>query len=178
MRTLPLGLAIAAIFFVPSLGRCEDPKPAEINAVRLYVPTPQMEDRFGKDIDPLVKYIKALEKGLGEVMAKEKQPEAKGLLIAIGIKSKKQTRIWCEAVEGDAPAEMMAKLEKELSALEGVDLKKSPAGFAFEVKLFGQKPDKYPEFPAAWIEGVKKTESKLLMPPDELFKVIWPDVAK
>jgi hypothetical protein len=123
----------------------------------------------------LVKYIKALEKRLGEILTKEPKPKAKGLLIAIGIKSKKQTRIWCEAVEGDAPAELLEKIEKELTSIEGIDLKKSPAGFAFEVKLFGQKPENYPEFPASWIEGVKKAKSNLLVPPDHLFEVIWPE---
>ena len=43
------------------------------------------------------------------------------------------------------------------------------------VNLFGQKPKKYPEFPQSWVEAAKKSETKLLLPPDDLFKIIWPD---
>ena len=100
---------------------------------------------------------------------------AKGLLIAVGIKSKKNTRIWCQAVEGDVPAALLQELEKELAKVEAVDLKKGPAGFAMEVNLFGQKPGNYPMFPQTWVDAAKKSETKLLLPPDDLFKIIWPD---
>jgi uncharacterized protein YggU (UPF0235/DUF167 family) len=158
-----------------SSGSAEEPQPAKLNQLRLYVPIPQLEDRFGKDIKPVAEYIKTLEKRAGEILAKEKQPAAKGLLIAVGIKSKKNTRIWCQAVEGEAPAELLRLLEKELAKVEAVDLQKGPAGFAMEVNLFGRKPDKYPEFPQSWVEAAKKTATKLLLPPDDLFKSIWPD---
>jgi len=158
-----------------STAQCQESKPAGLHQLRLYVPIPQLEDRFGKDIEPLAEYIKALEKRAGEILAKEEKPKAKGLLIAVGIKSKKNARIWCQAVEGDAPEALLGKLEKELAKVEAVDLKKGPAGFAMEVNLFGQKPDKYPEFPQSWVEAAKKSETKLLVPPDDLFKIIWPD---
>lgn len=153
----------------------EETKPTELNQLRLYIPIPQLEERLGKDAEPLANYIKALEKKAVELLGKEKQPKAKGLLIAVGIKSKTKTRIWCQAVEGDLPVEMLQKLEKELGKIEAIDLKRSPAGFAMEMKLFGQLPVKYPEFPEVWLEGAKKGKTKLLIPPDELFKTIWPD---
>jgi hypothetical protein len=163
---IPLAFAVAV--------SADEPKPAELNQLRLYVPIPQLEERFGKDIDPVVKYIKALEKRAAEILSKEKMPKAKGLLIAVGIKSKTKTRIWCQAVDGEAPAGLLRKLEKELAKIEAVVLKKAPAAFVMEIKLFGRKPTKYPEFPDVWIEAAKKTK-KLLLPPDELFKSIWPD---
>ena len=172
---LRFGLYVVALGCLASSGRCEEPKPADLNSLRLYVPIPQLEDRFGKDIEPLAKYIKALEKRAGDVLANEKPPKAKGLLIAVGIKSKKVTRVWCEGVDGDVPAELLQTLEKELAKVEAVDLQKGPAGFAMEVNLFGQKPDKYPEFPRSWVEAAKKSKTKLLLPPDDLFKSIWPD---
>src|SRR4051794_3756694 len=138
---LRFGLLVAVLVCLASTGRCQDSKPAELNQLRLYVPIPQLEDRFGKDVGPLANYIKALEKRAGEILAKEEKPEAKGLLIAVGIKSKKNTRVWCQAVEGDATEALLRKLEKELAKIEAVDLKKGPAGFAMEIKLFGQKPD-------------------------------------
>jgi hypothetical protein len=96
-------------------------------------------------------------------------------LIAVGIKSRKNSRAWCQAVDGDAPAELLQLLEKELAKVEAVDLKKGPAGFAMEVNLFGPKPEKYPEFPQSWVDAAKKSETKLILPPDDLFKTIWPD---
>lgn len=153
----------------------EESKSVALNQLRLYVPTPELEDRFGKDVVPLTGYIKALERRADEILSKEKPPGAKGLLIAVGIKSRSKTRVWCEAVEGEMPAELLARLEKELGKIEGVDLKKGPAGFAMEVNLFGQKAGKFPEFPQSWVEAAKKGKAKLLVPPDELFKILWPD---
>ncbi len=153
----------------------DEPKPAELDRLRLYVPIPQLEERFGTDVRPLANYAKALEKRAAEVLSKEKPPRAKGLLVAVGIKSKTKTRVWCQAVDGDAPVELLQRLEKELAKVEAVDLKKAPAGFAMEIKLFGQKPAEYPEFPDSWVEAAKESETKLLLPPDDLFKSIWPD---
>ncbi|WP_020470410.1 hypothetical protein [Zavarzinella formosa] len=169
------GLLAGMMLCLTSVAAAEEAKPAALNQLRLYVPIPQLESRFGKDVMPLVAYIKALEKRLGEILAKEKQPKAKGLLIAVGIKSKKKTRIWCEAIGGEAPDELLRLIEKELAMIEALDLVKSPAGFAMEINLFGQKPDKYPEFPQSWVDAAKKSETKLLLPPDDLFKSIWPD---
>lgn len=172
---LRLSLLVVVLAGLASPARCDDPKPADLNQLRLYVPIPQLEDRFGKDVEPLANYIKALQKRTGDLLAKEEKPKAKGLLLAVGIKSKKNTRIWCEAVEGDVPESLLRKLEKELAKVEAVDLKKGPAAFAMEVNLFGQKPRKYPEFPQNWVDVAKKSETKVLVPPDDLFKVIWPD---
>jgi len=159
----------------PDAAPVNGPKPAELNSIRLYIPIPQLEERFGKDVGPLTNYIKALEKRASEVLGKEKAPSAKGLLIAVGIKSKTKTRIWCQAVDGDVPAELLHRLETELGDVEGVDLVKGPAGFAMEIKLFGQKPAKYPEYPHSWIEAATKSGTKLVVPPDDLFQIIWPD---
>jgi hypothetical protein len=160
----------------PATKPADGPNPVQLVRLRLYVPIPQLEERFGDDAaGPLSTYIKTLEKRASDVLAVEKPPAAKGLLIAVGIKSKSRTRVWCEAVDGEVPAEVLRRLEAELAKVEAVDLKKGPAGFAMEVKLFGQKPSEYPEFPATWVEAAKKGEMKLLIPPDELFKTIWPD---
>lgn len=168
-------LLAGTMLFPANLSVADEPKPADLNQLRLYVPIPQFRERFGEDVMPLVAYIKSLEKRTGEILAKEKNLPAKGLLIAVGIKSKKSTRVWCEAVDGEAPADLIQKLENELAKIEGIDPKKAPAGFAMEVNVFGRKPDKYPEFPKAWINAAKMTKTMLLIPPDDLFKAIWPD---
>jgi hypothetical protein len=175
MRTRIALLTVLLASAAPTRG-ADEPRPTDLNQIRLYVPIPQLEERFGKDVEPLASYMKALQKRADEILAKEKEkPKAKGLLIAVGIKSKKNARVWCQAVEGEIPADLLKRLEQELGKVEAVDLKKGPAGFALEVNLFGQKPEKFPEFPQTWVDAAKKGESKLLLPPDELFKGIWPD---
>ena len=172
---LRFGFFIAALLLLASTAYCENVKPADVNQIRLYVPIPQLKDRFGKDAQPLADYIKALEKRAGEILAEEEKPKAKGLLVAVGIKSKTNTRIWCQAIDGDAPEALLRDVETELAKIEAVDLKKGPAGFALEINLFGQKPDDYPEFPQSWLDAAKSSETRLLIPPDDLFKIIWPD---
>ena len=44
-----------------------------------------------------------------------------------------------------------------------------------EVNRFGGKPEKYPEFPQRWLDAAKKSRTKLLLPPDDVFKTFWPD---
>lgn len=159
----------------PEEPAADEPTVAELNQLRLYVPTPELAKRIGDDVEPLTNYIKALQKAASELLGKAEKPKAKGMLIAVGIKSGKKSRIWCQAVDGDIPEELLRKLEKELEKIETIELKRGPMAFGMEVKLHGQKVGQFPEFPAAWLEAAKKTEQKLLVPPDELFKTIWPD---
>jgi hypothetical protein len=149
-------------------------KPAKLNQLRLYIPGPELPERV-KDVKILAEYIKALEKVASESVGKSEKPKAKGLLIAVGIKSAKKTRVWCQPVDGEYPDELLRKLEKDLAKVEAIELKKSPIAFGMEVRLFGQSPKKFPEFPDVWLEAAKKTDTKLLVPPDDLFKAIWPD---
>jgi hypothetical protein len=176
MRSHLLSAIVVCVSALPTVRVfADEPKPVELNQLRLYVPIPELEDRFGKDVEPLADYIKALEKKTGELVGPEKEAKAKGLLIAVGIKSKTKTRVWCQAIEGEVPPKLLEKLETELAKVKGIDLKKSPAGFAMEIKLFGRTPTKFPKFPDVWVEAAKKSNAMLLIPPDELFKNIWPD---
>jgi hypothetical protein len=171
-----LTLAYCSMMSGTSSVMADEANAAAFNELRPYVPTPLLAERFGNDIKPLANYVKALQKRTAELLAKETPPGAKGLLVAVGIKSKTKTRIWCQAVEGDVPDELLRRLEKELAKVGAVELRKAPAGFAMEINLFGRKADKFPEFPDAWIEAAKKSDATVtLVPPDELFKMIWPD---
>jgi tetratricopeptide (TPR) repeat protein len=145
----------------------------EHNQLRLYVPIPDLSKRLGEDVEPLANYVKSLDEPLQRWLEKEK-PEAKGLLIAIGIKAGKKSRAWCESVEGDIPADALRRLEKELGKVPPVELK-NPFAFAMEVAIRGQTVKKFPEYPAVWLEALEKSKGKVIIPPDELFKVIWPD---
>jgi hypothetical protein len=167
--------AVAGLAFASPGVRADEPKVADLNQLRLYVPIPELTNRVGKDVKPLADYIKALERATVKFLERAEKPKAKGLLIAVGIKAGRKSKVWCQAVEGDAPAELLQTLEKELAKVEAVALERPPMAFAMEVNLWGRRPKQYPAFPDAWLEAAKKTKSKLLVPPDDLFKSIWPD---
>ena len=146
----------------------------EHNQLRLYVPIPDLPKRTGDDVEPLANYVRALDDPLQRWLEKEK-PQAKGLLIAIGIKVGKKSRAWCQSVEGEIPADALQRLEKDLGEVPTIDVKKEPVAFGMEVLIRGQKVEKFPEYPEVWLDGLKKSKGKVIVPPDELFKVIWPD---
>ena len=59
---------------------------------------------------------------------------------------------------------------------EAVTMVKKAVAFGMEVKLRGREVKDFPEFPAAWLEAAKRSKTKVLViPPDELFKLIWAD---
>jgi phosphotransferase system HPr-like phosphotransfer protein len=176
MKTMAARLALmVAVCTCVAAWSADEPKPVALSQIVLYVPVPVLEERLGKDVRPLANYIKALEKRAEEVLSEGKQPEAKGLLVVVGIKSRSDTRIWCQAVDGKVAAELLQRLEEELAKVEAVDIKQGAASFAMQVNLFGQKPKRFPRFPDVWLEEAEKSNTKLMIPPDELFERIWPD---
>jgi tetratricopeptide (TPR) repeat protein len=160
---------------VPERPPTEGAKGIDMKQLRLYVPNPELPRRVGNDIMPLVNYIKALQKALAQGLARENLPKAKGLLVAVGIKPGKKARVWCESVEGEIPAEVLRKLEQELAKVETIAVQNGAVGFGMEITLRGQSVGKFPEFPAVWLEAARRSQTRLLVPPDDLFKVIWPD---
>jgi len=171
LRLIAIACLIACLA-APTQG--QEKKMIDVNSIRLYLPDAALRERLGDDVSPLAKYIKALEKETATFWEKSEQPKAKGLLIAIGVKPGNKARVWCEAVDGEVPAEILAKLEKKLGEVSAVRVKQAPVAFAIEIKLWGQKPERFPEMPKAWAEAAKKSKAPLLVP-DGLFKVIWPD---
>lgn len=159
----------------PTAWSGDAPKAAALSQIVLYVPAPELEERLGKDVTPLANYIRALEKRADELLGARARPEAQGLLVVVGIKSRSETRIWCQAVGGDIPAEVLRRLESELAGVDAVDLKKGVASFAMHVRLFGQNPGRFPRFPDIWLAEAEKSDTRLMVPPDELLEKIWPD---
>jgi hypothetical protein len=150
-------------------------KVVQLNQLRLYVPNAELVKRIGADVNPLVNYIKAIEKATAKSLEGEELPKAKGLLIAVGIKPGKKVRVWCQNVEGEIPAQVLQKLEKELAKVETITVTNGAMAFGMEVKVRGSEVGMFPEFPAVWMEAARKSEKTRLVPPDDLFKLIWPD---
>jgi len=159
----------------PEEAPADEPKGVALNRLRLYVPDAELPRRVGDDVKPLVNYIKALQQAAAKCLATEKLPKARGLLIAVGVKPGKKTRVWCQGVEGEIPDRILRKLEGELAKVEAIPVTNGALAFGMEVKLNGQRVSRFPEFPAAWLEAARRSGTKRLVPPDELFKVLWPD---
>jgi hypothetical protein len=66
MRTRTALLTALLACATPTRG-ADEPKPTGLNQIRLYVPIPQLEERFGKDVEPLTNYMKALQKRAEEI---------------------------------------------------------------------------------------------------------------
>jgi hypothetical protein len=171
MRAVVVVCGIACFAIVV---QAQEKKVVELNSIRLYLPDKALRQRLGDDASPLADYIKALQKEAAAFWEKGEQPMAKGLLIAVGVKPGNKARVWCDAVDGEIPAETLTKLEEKLGGVPAVAVKEGPIAFAIEIKLWGQTPAKFPELPKAWSEAAKKSKEPLMVP-DGLFKVIWAD---
>src|SRR5205823_4836360 len=136
----------------PEEAPADEPKGVALNRLRLYVPDAELRRRVGDDVKPLGNYIKALQQAAAKCLATEKLPKARGLLIAVGVKPGKKTRVWCQGVEGEIPDRILRKLEGELAKVEAIPVTNGALAFGMEVKLNGQRVSRFPEFPAAWLE--------------------------
>jgi|GEM_PF-1754508 len=166
----------------PHAGKPAAPKPetAETGSAKfletaLYVPTPQLEARFGTDPKPLGDYVNELKARVNAILAETEPVGAKGLLVAVGLKTDRRSKVWCQAIEGSIPAALLKTLERELADIEAIALKAGPAGFGLKFGLNGQSPDTFPKVPERWSDAAQSTRSKMLIPPDDLFKILWPD---
>ncbi len=109
------------------------------------------------------------------ILAEAEPSGAKGLLVAVGIKGGRRSKVWCQAVGGEIPAALLRTLERELGEVEAVELKKSPAGFGLKFRLQGRDPGEFPVVPDRWKDASLSTRSKMVIPPDDLFRILWPD---
>ena len=150
------------------------PQVVDLNAVRLYQPDNELRGRLGDDTLPLSNFIKAIQTAASDYLTANPQQDAHGLLIAVGVKPLKKSRIWCEAVAGSIPADLLRDLELHLGKIEAIEVHHAPIAFAIELRLWGKEVDKFPVIPEAWIETAKQARRGLEVP-DELFNILWPD---
>jgi hypothetical protein len=166
-------LAVAgALICLTTVGHAQEKSVVELNSIRMYLPDEDMRERVGDDATPLGNYVKALQKEAAAFWQNASQPKAKGLLVAVGVKPGKNVRVWCDPVDGEIPAETLAKLERKLGEVPAVAVRRGPIAFALEIKLWGQQPKNFPEAPKAWVDAAKKAKEPLTIP-DSLFKVVW-----
>ena len=69
---LRFALVVAGLVWLTSAAQCKAPRPTHLNQLRLYVPIPQLEDRFGKDVEPLAEVTHV--KDVGEASRRDPGP--------------------------------------------------------------------------------------------------------
>ena len=141
----------------------------------MYLPEAEVAARFGGDPRPREEYVAALKARLGALMEGSEPPSAKGLLVAVGLKAGRRAWVWCQAFDGEVPAPLLRTIEAELAEVPAPELARGPAGLALEVALFGRSPSGFPEAPDRWRDAAASGRSKRVVPPDDLFRLIWPD---
>ena len=175
MRPTTVVALIAFVsFVVPDCVRGDEKVQFDTQQIRLLVPIPEIERRLGTDdATPLAHYTKALQKSAAEFWAKTPKPKADGLLVTIGIKPGKKSRVWCEAVGGDIPSDILRALEQQLGKIKPVDTKENFA-YSLECRLGENEAKGFPIVPKAWVDATKDLKKSPIIP-DEMFPLIWKD---
>lgn len=141
--------------------------------VVFYNPNAQLLER-SVDVTSFSDYIGRLEKAAISILADYARPDARGLLIAVGVKPGKKVKVWCEAVEGEIPEMILRKLEAELEKIPTLDIKKGPIAFSLAGPLWNRTVKEFPKLPDAWMKACSSSGKDTTVP-DGLFKIIWPD---
>jgi hypothetical protein len=153
----------------------EPGKATQFAGTVIYVPTPEIETRFGADPKPLADYINALKARTESILSHAEPGTAHGLLVAVGLKANRRSKVWCQAVEGELPRAVLRTLEQELADIEPVALSRGPAALGLKFRLYGRTPKQFPEAPSRWVDAAQASRSKRIIPPDDVFGLLWPE---
>jgi hypothetical protein len=168
---VPGGMALEVEYFPPF-----DPSQEmafRVEDILIYNKDAQLTER-DVDAHALSDYVDRLTEAVSSVLARYYGLDARGLLIAVGVKPGKRVKIWCEAFEGEMPDATLAELEAKLESVVPADPKNGPIAFRLAGPICGRTVKSHPEFPEAW-GRVSALAGKKVRLPDGLFKVIWPD---
>ena len=98
-----------------------------------------------------------------------------GVLIVVGIRPSKRTRLWCDQVDGDIPPDVW-QVFVELLQGAGQDVLPTvsgPVACALECLLGSGPSADFPIGPNAWHQAARSAGRDLSIP-DDLFEVVFP----
>ena len=98
-----------------------------------------------------------------------------GVLIVVGIRPSKRTRLWCDQVDGDIPPDVW-QVFVELFEGAGQDVLPTvsgPVACALECLLGSGPSADFPIGPNAWQQAARSARRDLSIP-DDLFEVVFP----
>jgi hypothetical protein len=118
----------------------------------------------------LADYIQSIHDQTTQYWSAHDAGDAKGFLIAIGVKPNGYTRAWCDAIDGHTDDNTLRAFEEMLGSVKPLDVKNGPIAFAIEIVIDDSSVIIFLELPSVWT-----STEKPLMVPDELFGEIWPN---
>ncbi len=144
--------------------------------VVLYQPDEVIQARVGA-VAALTNYIEQLRAVCTEFFATTKTPET--LHIVVAVRPGKRARIWFVSSTRPEPDAQREPLRKQLEAIPPCDVHDGPIAFAISAKLAGgdgQPPtgDGTP-IPKEWQEAATATDKEMVLVPDGVLNLIWPD---
>lgn len=149
------------------------PKPFVPRHIGLYQSQEELRARLG-DMSSLNDYVQLFESAVSSALAGGEQGDARGFLIAVGVKPGKKVMHWCEAIEGSLPEETLNKLETLLGNIPPIEVKDGPVAFILKGALWGREVKAFPEYPSAWSKALEAS-GRPFTSLDDLLKIIWPD---
>jgi hypothetical protein len=142
-------------------------------SITLYNTDKDLVDR-GFDAQTFSDYVDRLEIAASSVLADYAQLDARGLLVAVGVKPGGKVKVWCEALEGEMPEATLLRLKAELEKVPAIKVDKGPIAFALAETVGDKQVKDFPRIPSAWQKAADASNMSLSIP-DELFKIIWPE---
>jgi len=149
------------------------PKPFVPRYIGLYQSQEELRARLG-DMSSLNDYVRLFESAVSSALVGGEQGDARGFLIAVGVKPGKKVMHWCEAIEGSLPEGTLNKLETLLGNIPPIEVKDGPVAFILKGALWGREVKALPEYPSAWSKALEAS-GRPFTSLDDLFKIIWPD---
>jgi hypothetical protein len=149
----------------------------QLKAVRLYQPESVLQERLAGGVEELAAYCNTLAWVGKEYFGRlGRDFGSMGILIAVGIKPGKRTRLWCEEVDGNITPHTWQVF---VQLLEGagknvVPTVSDPVACALEC-LLGLGPSAgFPIGPDVWGQAARSAGRELSVP-DDIFEIVFPD---
>ena len=148
------------------------PTSLKLHAVRLYQPDDVLRKRIGDDVVPLAGFVRQVQAATETAVAGTVAGDAKGLLVAVGVKPDGAVRAWCQAVDGSIPQATLDAVAAAIGKVAAVPVHGGPLALAMELDVNGATPVEFPVLPETWS---KAAGPKGALVPDGIFATLWPD---
>jgi hypothetical protein len=150
----------------------------QARAVRLYQPDRELDERIPDGMAEVAAYIKALELASEQYFSRlGRDFGSMGILVAVGIKPHRRTRLWCEQVGGGIPPDLWQAFAETLDSA-GEDVRPfvaGPVALALQWSLGAGPATGFPKLPSAWMQAASSAPRPPSVP-DELFDIVFPDL--
>ena len=162
---------------IPTESRVFNAANFRTTAIRLYQTDDVLKERLTAGVSGVAAYCKFLEQTGSEYFRRLRRDFGSlGILIVVGIKPIRKTKLWCDVIDGELPDDVwnsfVGLLEDTGSELRPAV--RGPFAFALECALGAGPSIEFPAAPTAWQAPTERHRAPLAVP-DELFELVFPD---